>query len=311
MSSGDRKRTQNAVDYGANQSQNVLNNYQAELSPELHYMDTNYQGAVDRNFADYDNIMSQLNSYNPLENLTPITADTVDYSRTPEFQQGMDYYKNFADTGGFSNRDIQDLRARGISPIRSVYANAMNDIDRQRNLSGGYAPNALAVRAKMARELSSGIADQVSNVNAQLAQMVQQGKEFGTTGYGTMSTRDLELATQTALANASAINAANTFNAGLKAQADQANTARLNAMTDLYSATPGLSSTFGNQVLSGLSQYGNLSQQQQNINNARTQGQFANAQVPTGTQAALGNIDTGMDILKKGGEAAGNIAKLF
>lgn len=302
MSSGDRKRTQNAVDYGANQSQNVLNNYRDELSPELHYMDTNYQAGVDRNMADYDNIMSQLNSYNPLADIQSVTPDTVDYSRTPEFQQGMDYYKNFADTGGFSNRDIQDLRARGVSPIRSVYANAMNDIDRQKNLSGGYAPNALAVRAKMARELSSGIADQVSNVNAQLATMIQQGKEFGTTGYGNMSQRDLELATQTALANAAATNSANEFNANLKAQVSQQNTARLNAMTDLYSATPGLSSTFGNQVLNGLNQYGNLSQQQQDINNARTQGQFQNAKVPTGTQAALGNINTGMDIVKKVGQ---------
>lgn len=98
-------------------------------------------------------------------------------------------YQQFANTGGYSPEDLANIRARSVSPIRSVYSSARRDIDRQRALQGGYSPNRTAALAKMAREQSYATSDASTNVEAAIAQMVQQGKLAGLGGmaglYGT------------------------------------------------------------------------------------------------------------------------------
>ncbi len=98
-------------------------------------------------------------------------------------------FGEFADTGGYSPEDISSIRARAVSPIRSIYSGARRDIDRQQALQGGYSPNRTASLAKMAREQSSTTADAATNAEAAIAQMVNQGRRFGVSGmsgmYGT------------------------------------------------------------------------------------------------------------------------------
>src|SRR5262245_8177580 len=63
-------------------------------------------------------------------------------------------YQNFAQTGGFSDQDLQNIRARANAPIRGVYSNAQANVDRNRRLAGSAgAPNATAAQAKMARDM--------------------------------------------------------------------------------------------------------------------------------------------------------------
>src|SRR6185295_2730648 len=62
------------------------------------------------------------------------------------------------------------------SPIRSVYANAQRDIDRSRAISGSTSANYAALKARMAREVSQKVADQVTNVNADIASNVARNK---------------------------------------------------------------------------------------------------------------------------------------
>lgn len=113
------------------------------------------------------------------------------YQRTLA-DQGRDYsnimgrYQNFADTGGYSSQDLSNIRARSVSPIRSAYTGAMRDMDRQRSLQGGYSPNYMAARARMARESSAALADANTNVEASIAQMIQQGRLQGLSGMGNM-----------------------------------------------------------------------------------------------------------------------------
>ena len=106
-----------------------------------------------------------------------------------DYNEVFGRYGEFADTGGYSSDDLANIRARAVSPIRSIYSGARRDIDRQRSLQGGYSPNRTAALAKMAREQSYTTADANTNVEAAIAQMVQQGKLAGMGGqaglYGT------------------------------------------------------------------------------------------------------------------------------
>lgn len=91
----------------------------------------------------------------------------------------MGGYKNFlqtAQSGGYTPQETADVRARGISPIRSIYSSANRDVDRQRSLQGGYSPNFAATKAKMAREMSDTIANKTTDVNATLAQNIAQNR---------------------------------------------------------------------------------------------------------------------------------------
>lgn len=106
-----------------------------------------------------------------------------------DYSEILDRYRGFADTGGFSPQDLGAIRSRALSPVRAVYSDANRAIDRGRSLAGGYSPNYGAVKAKAAREQAYTTADATTNVEASIAQMVQQGKLAGMGGmsgiYGT------------------------------------------------------------------------------------------------------------------------------
>ena len=95
-------------------------------------------------------------------------------------------FQRFADTGGYTPEQLGNIRARAVSPIRSIYSGARRDIDRQRSLQGGYSPNRTAALGKMAREQSYATSDAATNTEAALAQMVNQGQRYGTSGMAGM-----------------------------------------------------------------------------------------------------------------------------
>lgn len=139
---------------------------------------TNYGTAVKRQGQDYDELMNKYNqTFNSIPGVGSGASQTFDYNYTkPTYQTTQDYtravgnVRSASDNGLYSGQDQSDIRERGISPIRSVYANAQRNLNRQRSLQGGYSPNYAAVSAKMAREMSSQLSDQTTKVNAQLAQ---------------------------------------------------------------------------------------------------------------------------------------------
>lgn len=94
----------------------------------------------------------------------------------------MANWQDTAKTGGLSAQNMQDIRTRSVSPIRSIYSGARRDINRGRALQGGYSPNASASLAKMAREQSSVAADAGVNAEAGIAEMQQKGKLAGLQG---------------------------------------------------------------------------------------------------------------------------------
>lgn len=91
-------------------------------------------------------------------------------------------FQNFSQTGGFSPQDLANIRARAVSPVRAVYANAQQNVNRQRALQGGYSPGFGVLQDRMARGQSQGISDQSIAAESEIGQMVQQGKLAGLQG---------------------------------------------------------------------------------------------------------------------------------
>jgi hypothetical protein len=151
MAKGDDQRARNQIDQQGGLAQNHLNNMRTDMIvPQAQAAQNNHTRATEQAFKDYGDIMGG--------------------------------YDEFAKTGGYSPMDISNMRARGVSPMRAVYANANREVDRSRSLQGGYSPGYGTLKARMAREMSSGLSDASTNVEANLAQMKNEGKRFGMTG---------------------------------------------------------------------------------------------------------------------------------
>jgi hypothetical protein len=184
---------------------------------------------------DYDSIMRE---YERLRQTNPILAN-YNYYQSPELQQSINQLSENTRTGGYSADAISDIRARGISPIRSVYANAMRNASRSRNLAGGYSPNAGAVDAKFAREQSSVLSDATTDVNARIAEMVAGGKSTALNNLASLSSRETDYRSGIDQDN---INEQRRIQTQLPLEL-------LRGRTSLYGTTPAMAELFGQQAL--------------------------------------------------------------
>ncbi len=292
--SGDRKRQQEQVNKLDIPQQNLESLRTEMIVPTTQNMYNNYTTGVANANKDYGDIMSNYkDTYNSINAMSPsnVQADIVNYSRSPELAHALQGYGEFADTGGLNQQAQQDLRARGVSPIRSAYGNALNEVNRRTNLQGGYSPNAGALRAKMARESGEMMSTQMQNINAGIADMVQKGRLAGLSGLSDLSVKDIGFGQQAQLANQSAKLSAASLNQSPYSPTNQKLQA-LGGMASLYSATPGQASTFGNQVLGSTQNWLGAQGLEQDLEKSKIQGQQTVAALPTGFQSFLKNADT-------------------
>lgn len=285
-----------------------------------------YNSGVQQNAEDYSGIMQGYKNLlgsaggmngAPSQQYTPQQVQTSQYQYTPgnitpqstPYQQSSDLrgaignLQGLSQTGGYTPEGIAELRARGVSPIRSIYSSAQENIERNRALKGGFSPGYNAAKIKLAREMSDQIGNQVSNVNAGIAQNIAGNKLAiapqlaSVTGAQSdlsnrMASENTGAANQAQLANISNNMRANEFNQGNAMQgnlfnanaANQANQfniqnaqanrntgnsqqlAALQGMHSLYGTTPALSNLFGNQAMQGAQFQNQLNQQGQNAN---------------------------------------------
>lgn len=243
-----------------------------EMTPISQNFMGNYNTAVGQNTKDYGNIMGGYQDY--MQNIpkpTQFAWNKVDASRPAELGESYDTlrsalpgYREFAATGGYSPQDIQELRARGTSPIRAAYGNANMQLDRSKALGSGGA-NYNAAAAKMARESAYGMSDAMTNVNAGLADAIRQGRLSGLAGVsgigstmGGLSSAEAQRMLQANMANSQGSLQA----AGMSEQSMQDSMrnrlAGLSGQTSLYGTTPAMSAMFGNQALNAYGQRAGL-----------------------------------------------------
>ena len=300
MAKGDRKVVQNSIDKNrdsgnagnkkqsdiiGNQQQTMWDNYLKSQSPDSGYgqLLSGMPNAGADTRSGYANFANGGNNY----------------SFDPQFRQSLDSalsgYQDFANTGGFSEQDKNDLRARAIAPTRAVYANAQSGIDRQRSLQGGYSPNYTAATSKMSRDLASGLSDTSTNANAQIAQMVQSGKLAGLGGLTQGSTAGQGLQN-----NINSLNSSQML-AGLGGMSD-VDKMRISGILSGLGGQAQANSMYGNQALNSTGQALQGQQQANNFGLSSVGQQIQQTQMPSNYQQALGNIGGAIGI---GGQVAG------
>lgn len=266
MAKGDAGRVQNAVDYRGNTALANNNNLRDANTTLRQGTENRYNVSADQSNQDYLNNSRAASGL--LNNIA--SAPTRDFG-------SYGGYQDFAKTGGYSPTDVSAIRERGIAPIRAMYANAKADMDRHQALTGNSSPNYGAALAKMTREGAIAAGDQSTNVEASLANQIRQGKLSGLSG---MTGIDSEM------------NSLMNQRLGLGNQA-------FGNMISNYSATPGQTNMYGNQLNNSV---GNQSQNQQFENQLMQMiisGQLGRANVPGNGQQALGNISKGIDMGSK------------
>lgn len=93
--------------------------------------------------------------------------------------RGGGVFDEFAQTGGLSPADIQNIRSRAISPIGSLYAQDVADIERSNRLLGQAAPNFGAVMARLARNRGMSLADAARDAELGIQEQVMKGRQWG------------------------------------------------------------------------------------------------------------------------------------
>lgn len=226
-----------------------------EFTPISQNFMNNYNRSVEQDTADRANIMGGFQNYmkNAKFSFKPVTAE-----RPAELGEAYGYlreampgYREFASTGGYSPQDIQELRARSTNPVRAAYGNTMMELNRARSLGGnGGATNYIAAASRAQRDLPQQLADAQTNINAQLADQIRQGRLAGLSGIesvggkiGGLSSDEAGRQLQAALANQGA-------DLQTQQMANAAQQFGLSGQAGLYGTTPGMSSMFGNQALS-------------------------------------------------------------
>lgn len=271
MAKNDASKVQNQLDYRGDQSQNQLNNVRDNLLPQNQSLQNRYNVSADQSNKDYGNIMGNYNSFlsSPGASYTPSNQNFGAYSG----------YQDFANTGGFTPQNVQDIRARSVAPMRATYANAMADVDRRNVLAGGNLANAPAAKSQMARNLGYGLADASTNTEAMLAEAIRSGKLAGLGGMTGIDTSRM----QEGLANAGRTTDTQLANRSQGLQA-------ISGMGNLYGTTPGATNMYGNQLGQSNSQMNQLAELQNQISQMLINAQLGKSSVPSNYQQALGNI---------------------
>src|SRR5262245_40178395 len=324
MAKGDHQRVENQVNqqgaYGQS-GQNALTN---NLYGANQGFQNAYNAGVGRNLTSYDDIMSGYGQMfnNPfgtdangnalggggggIPAPAMLSAERIGWD--PQFRgalgKSIGTFGEFADTGGYSDQDKQDLRARAISPTRGIYARAQQELNRSRSLGGG-SPNYAAAAARMARQGAQTIGDMNVNVNAQLAQDIAQNRLQGAQGLvsagGTGQGLDTDInqfnsemafrAAQSNIANQMAAASAGSAAASRNSELEAATRlAALSGMTNLYGTTPELANVFGSQVLGSGQQLLGAQELQNQLGGQQIQGSLGMAQVPGNFGSFMGDV---------------------
>ena len=269
MAKSDHKRLETAAVQGQQNNQNQLTNLRNTFTDRGQQLNNRFNVAADRSEQDYGNMMGQ---YGSMLNRPASNQNFGAYGG----------YQNFADTGGYSGQDVQDLRQRAIDPLRGVYERAQSELSRNRALQGGYSPNFAAASTKMNRDLGHQVADTNVNVNASLADAIRQGKLAGLSGM-----TDIDKARmQESIANRGA------------------DISTMGAMNQLYSATPGQTNMYGNFVNDSNKDLQNTQNMSNDLYGRYLSGLNNMAQTPGDFQSVLGNIGGVTNLF-------GNIMKMF
>jgi hypothetical protein len=104
------------------------------------------------------------------------TADDQDIANR---FRGNGVFDEFAKTGGYSDRDISNIRSRANSVIPAYYDVARNEASRMGSVQGGYGPGQGALFARMGRDQARGAASTALDAELGIKDKVNAGRQWG------------------------------------------------------------------------------------------------------------------------------------
>lgn len=293
MAKNDKKKMQSQVNNQVGAAQNNLNVTNDFIRSSNQDFKNRYDDAVPMQMQDYRDIMDSYKSYlgglpGGASGNNRVSAREVSYNRTPEMQHALSGYGEFADTGGFSEDDKTNLRSRALSPVQTVYNNLRNEMERRKNIQGGYSPNFNAAAAKMGRGTAQQMSDILQGTNATIAEMVQKGRLSGLGGLGQLATADTGFGQDAQLANQRAFLEADLANQRMSAYDPRLQA--LGGMQSLFGTRPGMAGLFGDQMLASQDQMLTGQGYQNQIGQMGIQGQNMVSQTPSNFETVMRNV---------------------
>lgn len=96
--------------------------------------------------------------------------------------RGNGVFDEFAKTGGYSDRDISNIRARANSVIPAYYDVAKSEAGRMGAVQGGYGPGQAALFSRMGRDQARGAQSAALDAELGIKDKVNSGRQWGATG---------------------------------------------------------------------------------------------------------------------------------
>ena len=109
--------------------------------------------------------------------------------------RGNGVFDEFANTGGYSQKDRSNILARGLSPISAFAKSSQDEMTRRRNVQGGYSPGFDATNRALSRDASRGIADMSLDANLGIMDKVNEGRRWGSSSMSDAENRLMSLRT--------------------------------------------------------------------------------------------------------------------
>jgi hypothetical protein len=246
MAKGDDARARNQINYQGGLAQNTLSNLGGHLWPTTQGLFNRYNVASDMAGADYADIYNRTTGgYGEIMPRIRGGMEDLMGGLKGDYGKLMGMGENLATTGGITPGEEAAMRARAVSPTRGIYAKGLSELNRAKNLQGGYMPNYAAGRLRMSRDLNQAISDVNVNTEAALAELRQKGRLQGTEALNRLFGTGRGLMTDL-------------YGKGMGLESDLfGNTMR--GLTGLYGTSPGMAEMFGKQALQS---QGDLLQQQ-------------------------------------------------
>lgn len=94
---------------------------------------------------------------------------------------GNGVFKEFSETGGYTNKDKANIRSRAISPIGSLATGTAEEMARRRAVQGGYSPGYDASNRALLRDTGKGITDASLGAELGIKDQVNTNRMAGAT----------------------------------------------------------------------------------------------------------------------------------
>jgi hypothetical protein len=156
MAKGDKDAVNSAINAEQPRMNQQRQDYGTQLQGDINNSRTKGQEAWNGAIGNYNQASQGFSNMASGGSFSPMSSGFINQD-LDSMKNAEALFNQFIGTGGYSDADTRNMRARAIAPTTSIYANAQEELGRNRALQGGYSPNYGAASAKMAREMSNQI----------------------------------------------------------------------------------------------------------------------------------------------------------